>query len=240
MSEKTKKIIRLSALILFLIVTAAITIVCIPMVPMLTSDEGRIQLEEIVEGIVNENLFLGIGVFLLLQILQVVIALIPGGLIQILGGVVFGGLWGTVLSFLGTLIGEITVFYIVRLLGMPLVETIVDSKGIKRLSFLQDEKKCEVAVFILFLLPVMPKDAITYLAPLTNIKPLTFFVLSMLARSPGLILSNVFGSSLSDGNIIISVGLFIIVALIGLICIMYRDRIINAFKTTRKTKNNPK
>ncbi len=237
MSEKTKKIIRLSALIIFLVVTAALTVICIPMIPMLTSEEGRLQLEAIVGGIVKENLILGVGAFLLLQVLQVVVALIPGGLIQILGGVIFGGFWGAVLCLLGTLAGEIAVFYVVRLLGMPFVEAVVDQKGIKKLSFLQDEKKCELAVFILFLLPVMPKDALTYLAPLTKIKPSTFFLLSMLARSPGLILSNVFGSSLSEGNRMIAIILFIIVAIIGLICIWYRDKIINLFKSAKKSKH---
>lgn len=237
MSEKNKKIIKFAALVIFLSVTLALTVVCLPMVPMLMSEEGRVRLEEIVGGIVRENLFLGIGAFLLLQILQVVVALIPGGLVQILGGVIFGSFWGTVLCLLGTLLGEMTVFYIVRKLGMPLVEAIIDAKGIKRLSFLQDEKKCELAVFILFLLPVMPKDALTYLAPLLNIKPSTFFILSMLARSPGLIISNVFGSSLSEGNTVIAAVMFAIVAIIGLVCILYRDKIINAFKSAKKPKH---
>ena len=237
MSEKNKKIIKFAALVIFLLVTLALTVVCLPMVPMLMSEEGRVRLEEIVGGIVRENLFLGIGAFLLLQILQVVVALIPGGLVQILGGVIFGSFWGTVLCLLGTLFGEMIVFYIVRKLGMPLVEAIIDAKGIKRLSFLQDEKKCELAVFILFLLPVMPKDALTYLAPLLNIKPATFFILSMLARSPGLIISNVFGSSLSEGNTVIAAVMFVIVAVIGLVCILYRDKIINAFKSAKKPKH---
>lgn len=236
MSEKTKKIIKFAALIIFVVVTVALTVLCIPMIPMLMSEEGRIRLEALVGGIVKENLLLGVGAFLLLQILQVVVALIPGGLIQILGGVIFGGFWGTLLCLLGTLLGEVAVFYTVRLLGMPIVETLVDSKGIKKLSFLQDTKKCELAVFILFLVPVMPKDALTYLAPLTKIKPSTFFLLSMLARSPGLIISNVFGSSLSEGNVVIAVVIFAIIAVIGLICILYREKILDVFRTARNTK----
>lgn len=236
MSEKTKKRIKIAALIIFIIVTVGLTVLCLPMIPMLASEEGRAQLEALVSGIVKENLFLGIGAFLLLQVLQVVVALIPGGLIQILGGVIFGGFWGTVLCLLGTLMGEIIVFYIVRWLGMPIVETLIDEKGIKKLSFLQDTKKCELAVFILFLLPVMPKDALTYLAPLTKIKPSTFFILSMVARSPALIISNVFGSSLSDGNILFATVLFMIVAIVGMVCILYREKIMNAFRTVRKTR----
>lgn len=236
MSEKTKKRIRIAALIVFLIVTIGLTVICLPIIPMLASEEGRVKLEALVNGIVQENLLLGIGAFLLLQVLQVVVALIPGGLIQILGGVIFGGFWGTVLSLIGTLLGEVVVFYVVRWLGMPIVETIIDAKGIKKLGFLQDTKKCELAVFILFLLPVMPKDALTYLAPLTKIKPSTFFILSMVARLPALIISNVFGSSLSDGNILIATVMFMIVALIGAVCILYREKIIDAFRTVRKTR----
>ncbi len=237
MSEKTKKIIRITALVIFFAVTVGLTVMCLPMIPMLMSEEGRYRLEAIVGGIVEENLILGVGAFLLLQVLQVVVALIPGGLIQILGGVIFGGFWGTLLCLLGTFLGELLVFYIVRLLGMPLVEALIDQKGIKKLAFLQDEKKCELAVFILFLLPVMPKDALTYIAPLTKIKPSTFFILSMLARSPGLILSNVFGSSLSEGNVMIALILFAIVAIIGLVTIWYRDRIIDLFRTRSSKKN---
>lgn len=236
MPEKTKRIIRIAALVIFLIVTVGMTIICLPIIPMLASEEGRIRLEEFVSGIVDENLFLGVCAFLLLQVLQVVVALIPGGLIQILGGVVFGGFWGTILCLLGTLLGEIVVFYVVRWLGMPIVETIIDAKGIKKLSFLQDARKCELAVFILFLLPVMPKDALTYLAPLTKIKPSTFFILSMLARSPALIISNVFGSSLSKGNIFIAAIMTVIVAVVGIVCILYREKIINAFRTVRKSR----
>lgn len=236
MSEKTKKTIRLAALIIFLIVTVGMTVICLPIIPMLATEEGRIRLETLVSGIVEENLFLGVGAFLLLQVLQVVVALIPGGLIQILGGVIFGGFWGTVLCLLGTFLGEVVVFYVVRWLGMPIVETIIDAKGIKKLSFLRDTRKCELAVFILFLLPVMPKDALTYLAPLTKIKPSTFFILSMLARSPALIISNVFGSSLSDGNIVFATVLFMIVALVGMVCILYREKIIDAFRTVRKPR----
>lgn len=236
MSEKTKKRIKIAALVVFLVVTVGLTVLCLPMIPMLASEEGRARLEALVSGIVEENLFLGICAFLLLQVLQVVVALIPGGLIQILGGVIFGSFWGTVLCLLGTLLGEIIVFYVVRWLGMPIVETLIDAKGIKKLSFLQDTKKCELAVFILFLLPVMPKDALTYLAPLTKIKPSTFFILSMIARSPALIISNVFGSSLSDGNILFATVLSVIVAVVGMVCILYREKIMNAFHTVRKTR----
>lgn len=230
MNDKQKKAVRIAALLIFVLVMAALTAACLPIVPMLASDEGR----ETLEALVDSNLFLGIVVFLLLQVLQIVVALIPGAVIQILGGVLFGGFWGSVLCIFGTFLGEAAVFYVVRKLGMPLVEALIDSKGIKRLSFLQDTKKVELAVFILFLIPVMPKDALTYIAPLTKIKASTFFILSITARAPSMIMSIVFGSSLGKGNFALAVILSIIIAVIGIACILYKDRVINFFKTSHK------
>lgn len=231
MNEKQKKGVRIASLIIFIAVMVILTIVCWPVVDMIRSEEGRQKLELFVA----DNIFLGVLVFLLLQVLQIVVALIPGAVVQVLGGVLFGGFWGTVLCFLGTLAGEAVVFFVVRKFGRPLVETIIDAKNIKRFSFLQDTKKCELAVFILFLIPVMPKDVLTYFAPLTRIKPSTFFILSMAARSPWLMVSSVFGSSISDGNIAIAIVMSLIVAVGGIVGIIYKEKVIDIFRNARKT-----
>lgn len=233
MNQKHKKAVRIASVVIFFAVMIILTAVCWPVVRLIQSDEGRMVLKDFV----SDNIFLGVLMFLTLQILQIVVALIPGAVVQVLGGVLFGGFWGTLLCVLGTFLGEAIVFYVVRRFGKPFVEAVIDSKNIKRLSFLQDTKKCELAVFILFLIPVMPKDALTYIAPLTRIKPSAFFLLSMLARSPWLVVSNVFGSSLESGNLLIMVVMVAIVAVGGVVGILYKDRIINAFRSARKTRN---
>lgn len=118
---------------------------------------------------------------------------------------------------------------------MPLVEAFVDGKGIKRFAFLNDDKKLEATVFILFLIPGMPKDALTYIVPLTKIKPSRFFFLSMLARTPAIILSTVFGASLSDGNLITAVILFTVVAVLGLVGILFKDKIIEKLRRNKES-----
>ena len=233
MNQKHKKAVRIASVVIFFAVMIILTAVCWPVVRLIQSDDGRMVLKDFV----SDNIFLGVLMFLALQILQIVVALIPGAVVQVLGGVLFGGFWGTLLCVLGTFLGEAIVFYVVRRFGKPFVEAVIDSKNIKRLSFLQDTKKCELAVFILFLIPVMPKDALTYIAPLTRIKPSSFFLLSMLARSPWLVVSNVFGSSLESGNLLIMVVMVAIVAVGGVVGILYKDRIINAFRSARKTRN---
>ncbi|MCD8345990.1 MAG: VTT domain-containing protein [Oscillospiraceae bacterium] len=228
---QNKKAIKIAAVVILVIVMVGLTIAGIPLVKLLSTDEGR----EMLEAIVERNVVLGVIVYLLLQMLQVVVALIPGGVIQILGGVLFGNFWGPVLCFLGILLGTVLVFSAVRKFGMPLVEAFVDGKGIKRFAFLNDDKKLEATVFILFLIPGMPKDALTYIVPLTKIKPSRFFFLSMLARTPAIILSTVFGTSLSDGNLITAVILFAVVAVLGLVGILFKDKIIEKLRRNKES-----
>lgn len=221
MKQDRKRIVKTACICIFVVVMIAVTSICIPVVKMLASEEGRQGLEELVD----KNYVLGLSVYLLLQVLQVVVALIPGGVIQILGGVLFGGIWGTVFCTLGIFLGSAMVFFAVRKFGMPIVEAFIDRKGIKRFEFLNDSKKLEIAVFILFLVPGVPKDVLTYIAPLTRIKPSSFFVLSMLGRMPTIILSVVFGANLSEGNIVQAVIIFAVVAVFGIVGILYHDKI---------------
>lgn len=230
---KNKKAIKKIALALFIIVMIALTAAGFYLAKLLSTEEGR----DLLQGIVDKNVALGVVAYLLLQVLQVVVALIPGGVIQILGGILFGNFWGTVLCLIGLLLGTAAVFFMVRKFGMPVVEAFVDAKGINRFSFLNDTKKLEITVFILFLIPGMPKDALTYLVPLTKIKPSRFIILSMLARSPAVVLSILFGSSISRGDVFVAIPIFLAVAVLGLSGILLKDRVISALNRKKSEKD---
>ena len=45
--------------------------------------------------------FMGVLTVLVLQILQVVVAFIPGEVVQIMAGVIYGGIWGAVIFLTG-------------------------------------------------------------------------------------------------------------------------------------------
>lgn len=231
-----KRLIKTASVVVLILVMIAVTAICIPLVDMLRTEEGRAGLEKLVQ----KNIALGIAVYLFMQMLQVVVALIPGGVIQILGGVLFGKFFGTILCFLGILLGEILVFAVVRKFGMPVVEAFIDKKGIKKFDFLNDSKKLEITVFILFLIPGVPKDVLTYIAPLTKIKPIPFLVISLIGRMPAIILSTVFGANLSEGNIFSAVVIFVIVAVLGVAGILYKDKAVELLKQQRQSKKSDK
>jgi uncharacterized membrane protein YdjX (TVP38/TMEM64 family) len=59
---------------------------------------------------------------LLLMLLQAVIAPLPGSIVAAANGVIFGVWWGTLLSWVGGLLGATASFWLARLLGQGVVE----------------------------------------------------------------------------------------------------------------------
>lgn len=203
-----QKILKYSFLILL---TAGILFLGVryflPMCQLLGTQEGREQLALFIQ---KAGIFAPF-VFVLLMALQVVIAVIPGGPLEITAGVLFGGWLGTLLTVTGAFLGALTVYCLVRKFGKPLVNLFVSEEKFQKFSFLQNEEKLEFWVFILFLIPGIPKDLLTYIIPLTKINGKYFLLLSTLARFPALTASVLMGDSLSDGKY----QLCLLIALIG-------------------------
>jgi uncharacterized membrane protein YdjX (TVP38/TMEM64 family) len=88
----------------------------------------------------------------------------------------------------------------VKLFGRPLVHFFISEERMKRFSVLQSEEKLEFLVFILFLIPGIPKDLLTYIVPLTKMNGIRFIFISTLARLPALVASVFMGDSLSEGR----------------------------------------
>ena len=110
-------------------------------------------------------------VFMLFQVIQVVIAVIPGEPVQLAGGYIFGTFLGTVYSTIGITTGYIIVFFAVKLFGYPLVKRFVPEKEFEKFSILINSPKLEATIFLLFLIPGIPKDILVYVAGLTPINP---------------------------------------------------------------------
>lgn len=172
-------------------------------------------------------------IFILLQALQIVIAVIPGEVVQIAGGYAFGTFLGTVYSVTGTVLGTLVVFFATRLLGYSLVKMFVPQKKLEQFDFLMNNPKSEIAIFILFLIPGIPKDALTYIAGLTPIKPLRFVLIATIARFPGLWGSAYIGANLQEKDYLavwILSGASLILFVIGL---LNKDKIINKLHRLR-------
>ena len=112
------------------------------------------------------------------------------------------GEWGALaLCLAGFFLGTVLVYYLVQWVGKPLGDRFVSEKHFQKFDFLKNGKRLELIVFLVFLLPGLPKDALTYLVSFdSKIKPLHLFLLTTLGRAPATALTIFAGKNLWDGN----------------------------------------
>ena len=158
-------------------------------------------------------------VLLILQFLQVFIALIPGELLESAAGYAFGPLVGTLLCYAGVAAASCVVFLLTRRFGVKLVEVFISREKIKELRFINTERKRDFLIFLLFFIPGTPKDLLTYFVGLTDIKLSVFLAISLVARIPSVVSSTFGGHLLGEGNYwgaILLYGITGIISLAGL------------------------
>ena len=135
------------------------------------------------------------AVFVLLQILQVVAAPIPGELTGVAGGYVYGETLGFILSTIGLTIGSWVAFELASILGRPFVERFVNQEVLHKFDFLTTNTGV-VICFVLFLFPGFPKDYLCYVLGLSRMKLSTFLLVSVIGRIPGTYLLTMQGATI--------------------------------------------
>jgi uncharacterized membrane protein YdjX (TVP38/TMEM64 family) len=131
--------------------------------------------------------------YILLQIIQVVIAPIPGGAIEFLGGVMFGVKAGFIYSMIGLILGSWLAFSLARIFEKVAVEKFVSEKTRKKFDYLVEHEGV-ILSFILFLLPGFPKDALCYILGLTPMHLGIFLIISTIGRIPGTLMATLQGA----------------------------------------------
>ena len=173
-----------------------------------------------------------------IQILQVIIALMPGEVVEIGIGYAYGWLWGTLLCMLGVAIGSSVIFLLVKKYGIRFVELFVDSSKINELKFINSEKKLKRTTFILFFIPGIPKDLLTYFIGLTRMNLGEFLSITLIARIPSIVSSTIGGSFMGNQQYIEAVILFVVTGIISLIGMkLYNILIKKARKKFEKRKS---
>lgn len=220
-NRKKKAALYITLIIAFL---ALITYVGIKLGPRIT--ELARKPEELREWL-NSFGWKGVIIFIGLQVLQVVVAAIPGEFTQLAGGYLYGTFLGTIYSLAGIVLGSVIVFYAARLLGYPLVRLFVSEKQLEKFSFMLNNSKSDAAMFILFLIPGIPKDILTYIAGITPVRPLRFFVIITIGRLPALLGSSFIGHNTQLGNYGVVIAVSVAACILFLLGVFFRERIID-------------
>ena len=123
-------------------------------------------------------------IFIGLQALQVVFAPIPGEVTGFAGGIIFGTFWGSVYSTIGLTLGSWIAFTLAKIVGKPLVESVVSKETIQRYDYVMKHKGLFLA-FLLFTIPGFPKDYLCYLLGLGHMGHGAFLIVVILGRLIG-------------------------------------------------------
>ncbi len=204
-AKRKRRIVSILGLLIFFILSAAIAF---PFIKFFKEPE------------MFQNWVAGFGMWgwlvcISAMVLQIVVAIIPGGAMEIGAGYAFGTVEATILCTVGSIIGCAIVFWLVKAFGIKFVEAFFPIEKIQNLKFLQNEKKRDILAFVIFLIPGMPKDLISYFMRFTNIKLSRWLVISTVARIPAIIVSAMGGQALGKGQYMAAVIVLVVIVAVS-------------------------
>lgn len=127
-------------------------------------------------------------IFIIIQQLQVIFPVIPGGASCLVGVLAFGPVWGFVYNYIGLSIGSLISFMISRKFGLPIIHKLFKEKTVNKYLDYIKQNKFDKIFFLGILLPGAPDDLLCYIAGLTKMQLKTFATIILLGKPLTLIL----------------------------------------------------
>src|SRR3546814_20342345 len=97
----------------------------------------------------------------------------PAEFVALANGMLYGPVWGTIITWIGAMLGAFLAFGLSRAFGRPFVETVVARRHWKRLADWTGEHAAQ-KVFLARFLPVSSFTLVNYAAGLSRISLCTF------------------------------------------------------------------
>ena len=166
-----------------------------------------------------------IPIYILLQIVQIVISVVPGQVFQLAAGYLYSFWPALLFSCIGAFLGTTTTFWLAKFLGQDFVHIFFEKEKTEEYVEKLNSKKAYAIVFLLFAIPGLPKDVVSYAAGLSEMKYKPFIILSMVGRLPGMMGSIIIGSMWHKEEYVGMIILAIIAVVAFCSCIIYRKKL---------------
>ena len=230
--KNKNKIVKITLMVLSVALFVGLIVYLWPTMKGVVTQEGRIQFKEKLDS-------MGAGkyaVMFALEIAQIMLVILPGEPLEIMAGMCFGTVGGTIFIMATVCIATSIIFFFVRKFGRAFVEEFFNKDKLDKIEnskFFKDPKNIEIVMTILFIIPGTPKDLLVYIGGLLPIKPVRFILISTFARFPSVITSTLMGASILSGNIKTSIIIYVVTFLVTLTIIF----IVNKFDKNNLTKD---
>lgn len=225
------KAMKLIALIITIAILVIATIYMIPIIKQINTPEGQAEFKE---KITNSGLT-GMLILFGLELAQVVLAVLPGEPVELLAGICFGPIWGTIFLMISVFIVTAMIYFFVKKYGRDFIYEFFPKEKVNKLEnskLFKDPQKIETVMALLFLIPGTPKDLLVYIGGLLPIKTSRFLALATLLRFPSIISSTIVGSKIMDGNVKIIVMVYVATFILAGLVIL----LVNKFDKNKVTK----
>lgn len=151
-------------------------------------------------------------ILIALQMCQIVICFLPGQPIQYASSYLYGFFWGYVISIVGAIIGTILTFYLADFLGNEALRLVFGEKRVNDYMRKLNSGRAMTIILMIYLIPGIPKDLVSYVAGISDIKLKPFLLVSTVGRTPGIMESLLIGMFLASKN-------YFGVAITAIVCI---------------------
>jgi len=168
---------------------------------------------------INSFGWLAVFIFILLVVLEVILAPIPPFVLYVAGGIIFGAFWGGTITLFANVLGAVIAFFIARKLARGLIEKKIDPSFRKRFDKFT-EKYGGWALFLIRLNPFTTSDLFSYLAGLTKMRLRTLIISTGLGLIPLVYIQTYLGDVFIRDNPFLFF-LFIAISLIYLLLFLY-------------------
>lgn len=226
------KILKVIIFIIAISLIVGIIIYLAPLIKDLTTSEGRINFKEEIDSL---GIY-GILVLTGLQLAQIILIILPGEPLEILAGMCYGAIGGTIFICSTVFVTTTIIFLLVRKFGKKFIYEFFNKEKIDKIEnskVFRNPKIIEYLMVLLFLIPGTPKDLLVYIGGLLPIKPLRFILISTFARIPSVISSTIVGSNVVKGNIKVIIITYAITLSMSLIIILLSN-MFDKHKITKK------
>lgn len=145
--------------------------------------QGLFSSQRTMEHMISDLGILGPPLFTLLQIVQVVIPIIPGGISCLAGVVLFGAWKGFACNYIGICIGSFIAFALSKSCGRPLLLKLFGQKQLDKYDgWTKDKERFDRMFALAIFLPVAPDDFLCYLAGTTAMSWRRFVTIILLGK----------------------------------------------------------
>jgi len=165
-------------------------------------------------------------VFTAVQILQVVIAPIPGEATGFIGGFLFGAFKGFLYSSVGLAVGSMINFGIGRLLGKKFIRKLIPPSQIALLDKLV-HRQGAIVLFICFIFPGFPKDYLCLFLGFSDLPLKLFFIMATFGRMPGTLALSVQGASLYEQEYVLMTVITVFCIVSAYLSYRYKENLYN-------------